>query len=157
MAAEAGHVPNRIYIGQDGNFHNNGAVIYDGAEAAVPEKASISAAAGSANVCLVTFQVKDGGGNNVASPTELDVWLSDAATGIGLTGTTASGTVAAGASGTDLGDLTVKKSKRVLTDATGKYILSITDTGKTGFYPCCAIPGTGKAQVGAQLVTGNYG
>src|SRR5690349_2854728 len=144
MAAESGHFPNRFYLAQDGSAHLNGANLYDGAEDLYPQSASISAAPGSANVSLVTFQLKDGAGNNLANVTEMDVWLSDAATGIGLTATTASGAVAAGASGADLGDLTVKKAKRVATDATGKYILSITDTGKTGFYPACSIPGTGK-------------
>ncbi len=157
MAAESGHFPNRFYLAQDGSAHLNGANLYDGAEVPYPQSASISAAPGVANVSLVTFQLKDGAGNNLANVTEMDVWLSDAATGIGLTATTASGAVAAGASGTDLGDLTVKKAKLVATDATGKYILSITDTGKTGFYPCCTVPGTDKATVGAQLVTGNYG
>lgn len=157
MASEAGHAPNRVYTDQSGNFHRNGAVSFDGGEVAQPETAAISNAAGTTNVSLVTFQLKDGGGNVLAAVTALDVWLSDAATGIGLTATTASGAVAAGTSGTDIGVLTTKKANRVLTDATGKYILSITDTSKTTFYPCCSIPGSGKTIVGAQLTTGSYG
>jgi hypothetical protein len=30
MAAEFGHEPNRVYVGQDGNLYLNGATIYDG-------------------------------------------------------------------------------------------------------------------------------
>ena len=77
-------------------------------------------------------------------------------TGAGLTATTASGTVQAGASGTDLGTLTAKKALACRTTAAGLYILAITDTAKTGFYPVVTIPGR-KLIVGAQLVTGNYG
>lgn len=116
-----------------------------------------SAAAGSANVCNVTYQVVDALGAALAGVFTFIVFLSDAATGVGLTATTASGTVVAGASGTDLGDLTAKKAKVVQTDATGKYILSITDTVKTNFYPCAQIPGNGNTAVGTQLITGNYG
>lgn len=121
-----------------------------------PSKATLSPAAGTSNVCLVTIQVTDGSGNNIAAPITLVVTLSDAATGAGLTATTASGAVAAGTAGADLGDLTAKKAKVVQTDATGKYILSITDTAKTGFYVVANIPGL-KPFVSAQLVTGNYG
>lgn len=157
MSSETGHAPSRAYFDRSGNLHRNGAVEYDGAEVAQPEQATVSAAAGTTNVSDVTFQLKDGAGNNLAAVTALDLWLSDAATGIGLTATTPSGGVAAGASGTILGALTTSKAVRVITDATGKFILAITDTSKTGFYPCCSIPGTGKVTVGAQLVAGNYG
>lgn len=158
MSSEAGHFPNRAYLDQtSGNLHLNGANLLDVAEVALPQKVAISnAKGGSSNICLVTFQVQDGAGNNVANVTALDVWLSDAATGIGLTATTASGTVGAGTSGTDLAWITASKAARVLTDATGKYILSITDSAKTGFYPCCSVPGTGKVAVGAQLTSGSY-
>lgn len=122
----------------------------------MPLQVGISAAAGSTNIALVTFQAKDGAGNNVAKPVVMDIWLSDAAAGGALTATSASGAVAAGASGTDLSAMVAKKAIRVLTDATGKYILSITDTAKTGFYPCCQLP-NGVVTVGTQLVTGNYG
>jgi hypothetical protein len=85
------------------------------------------------------------------------VFLSDAATGAGLTGTTASGAVASAGTGTDLLTKATKKSLDVITAATGKYVLSITDAGKTGFYPCCNAPGSGQIQVGAQLTAGSYG
>lgn len=115
-------------------------------------------AAGSTNVCEVTLQVKNAAGTNATGPFNLDIWLSDASTGIGLTATTASGAVAAKASsGADLGTLTTKKALRVQTLANGSYILSITDSAKTGFYVAAAIPGTGKPSVSSQLVSGNYG
>ena len=110
----------------------------------------------SSNITLVTIQVEDKNGNAIAGVYSLAIWLSDAATGIGVTGTTASGNVVAGASGTDIVDLTSKKVKKVLTDATGKYILSITDTAKTGFYVTVVNPSTGLLVVSRQLVAGDY-
>lgn len=122
-----------------------------------PALCTISAAAGSSNVSEITFTVKDGNGVAITGPTHLIISLSDAATGYGLTATTASGTVAAKASsGTDLSTLVSKKALLVQTKADGTYILSITDTAKTGFYPVAMIPGQ-KAIVGTQLVSGNYG
>jgi hypothetical protein len=116
--------------------------------------ATLTPAAGTANISNVTLQVVDGAGASVASVFNLDVWLSDAASGAGLTGTTASGTVTT-TTGIVLQTYTAKKALRIQTDATGKAVLAITDTAKTGFYVAVALGG--KAIVGAQLVTGNYG
>lgn len=124
----------------------------------IPKSVSFTAAAGAANVCEVTIKVLDGSGTAIAAPFTLDIWLSDAATGAGLTATTASGAVAAkAASGADFSTFVSKKALRVQTLATGIYILSITDTAKTGFYVCAQLPGNGKAQIGTQLITANYG
>ena len=110
----------------------------------------------SSNITLITIQAADKNGNPISGVRFLDIFLSDAATGIGVTGTTASGAVAAGAAGTDIVDSTAKKVKRILTDATGKYILSITDTAKTGFYVATVIPATGILNVSRQLITADY-
>lgn len=118
---------------------------------------AFSAAAGSANVCLVTCQIIDNEGFSVASAEEMEIWLSDAATGLGITATTASGAVAAGASGTDLAVLVTKKMIRAQFDATGKYILSITDSAKTLFVVAVKLAKHAKARVSAALVAGNYG
>jgi hypothetical protein len=116
---------------------------------------TLSPAAGSTNVCLVTVTFKDANGVTLTFPATFDIWLSDAASGAALTTTTASGAVAAGASGADFGTLTSKKALRSQCTAAGVYILSITDSGKTGFYVCVSIGG--KVFVSAQLVSGNYG
>ena len=114
-------------------------------------------AAGAANVCDVVMTVKDKAGRTIKGPHELDIWLSDAATGLGITGTTASGTVTAkSASGTVLTALTAKKHIRAQTLATGLFTLEITDTAKTTFYVCAKIDGL-PVQVSAILATGNYG
>jgi hypothetical protein len=149
----------RLHIGNPvaGNDGQVGAVVALGSEGTpVAYRCTITPAAGSANVCLVTIQFTDGAGNAMPVPINFDLTLSDAATGAGLTAVTASGAVAAGASGTDLGTFTSKKALHCQTDATGKYILSITDTSKTGFYVVVQA-GLGNLIVSAQLVAGNYG
>ena len=113
---------------------------------------SFSAAAGGSNVCEVTITVLDNEGNAVNPATTahlLNIWLSDDAQGEGLTATTASGTVTAkSAEGTDLTALTAKKHLIGVTKAgAGTFILEITDTAKTGFYVCDALPGSGRCPV----------
>lgn len=123
-----------------------------------PSNATITPAASTANVSLVTIQFKDANNNNVAYPVNFDLWLSDAATGAGLTGTLASGAIVAGASGIIFGaDIVTKKVFKCQSTAAGLFILSITDTAKTGFYVCVTTPGDGQPIVSAQLVAGNYG
>lgn len=125
---------------------------------AAPATFTFAPAAGGANVCEVTITVKDAAGATLAAMKTLELWLSDAATGAGLTGTTASGTVTAkAASGTVLTALTAKKHIIIQTLATGVFILEITDTAKTGFYVVVKNPLTGAHHVSAQLVAGNYG
>lgn len=110
----------------------------------------------SANICNVSYQLQDIRGNPISTVFGFDLYLSDAATGIGLTATTASGGIAAvTADGTILGVLTTSKALGVTTNASGLFVLAITDTAKTLFYPCASIP-SGATQVGAQLTTASY-
>jgi hypothetical protein len=122
-----------------------------------PANITFAAAAGAANVCEVTITMKDAAGATLAGVRNFDLWLSDAATGAGLTATTASGAVTAKASsGADLGALTAKKMLRAQTKADGTFVLSITDTSKTGFYVAAQVAQLGP-KISSQLVTGNYG
>lgn len=119
---------------------------------------SFGIAAGGANVSEITITLLDGAGNTVVAPQPILVWLSDAATGAGLTATSASGTVTAkSASGEDMGALTAKKALIAQPLATGIFILEITDTAKTGFFVAVQIPGTGQVVVSRILATGDYG
>lgn len=113
---------------------------------------------GSANHCSVSLQVQDCMGNALQGVYSFDLYLSDAATGIGLTATTASGGIAAlASSGTVLGALTTSKAISVTTNAAGLFILDILDTAKTGFYVCVArLAGGIGVQVSPQLTTANY-
>lgn len=124
----------------------------------LPYTITMAAASAAANVSEVTFTVKDADGNTIAGVQQFDVYLSDAATGAGLTATTTSGTVTVkSASGAVIDTQTSKKALRVQTLATGVFILEITDTAKTAFYPVAILPATGKAVIGTQLITANYG
>ena len=124
----------------------------------LPATFTFTPAAGASNVCEVTIQAKDAAGTNMTRAVLMLVYLSDASTGIGVTGTAASGAVTAkAASGTDFGPLTAKKVLLAQTKADGTFILSITDSSKTLYY-VCAVPLRGGApSVSAKLITGNYG
>jgi hypothetical protein len=146
-----------VFIDDDGVDHRDGATpklnsIY------MPVAADFSIAQGAANVCNVTITIQDNNDTTLARPHNFEVWLSDAATGIGLTATTASGTVQAkAASGTVMGVMTTKKALRVQSLATGVFILEITDTAKTGFYVAVKLDTGAVFEVSRQLVTGDYG
>jgi len=123
-----------------------------------PASFGFAAAAGGANVSEVTISPLDSGGDLLSGVRNLELWLSDDPTGIGLTGTTASGTVTAkSGEGTVFVTHTAKKHLTVQTKAAGTFVLEITDTAKTGFYVCVRDPATGAVHVSDQLVTGNYG
>ncbi len=117
---------------------------------------SMTAAAGTTNLCNVTIQAVNYEGTALAGIRNLTIWLSDSASGIGLTATTASGTVTA-TTGTDLVDLTAKKIKIIQTDATGKIVLAITDSAKTLFKVCAQVGDPSSVVVGTTLITANYG
>lgn len=114
---------------------------------------------GSANICLVTIQALNNEDQAVVSTdfpdTPVLVWLSDSATGAGLTATTPSGGIAAGATGNVLGVLTT--SKAIMAQMiNGVFILSITDTAKTGFYVCARNFAKPFSSFSAQLTSANY-
>ena len=125
----------------------------------VPTKVAMSYSTGGTNVATVTFVEQDEAGNPVTGVHTLLVWLSDSASGHGLTTTSASGTVTAGEEGYDLVDLVDKKCLIVTTSGVAGigYELDITDSAKTGFYPACSLLGSGVIIVGDQLVSGDYG
>jgi len=123
-----------------------------------PASFTFTPAAGAANVCDVTIQAVDADGADLAGVYMLDVFLSDAATGLGLTATSASGTVTAkSASGAVVGTYTAKKALRVQTLADGSFVLEITDTAKTEFYVAATLPTVGLPVVSAVLATADYG
>jgi hypothetical protein len=124
----------------------------------IPSQIAISAAKGaSANICNVTFQVQDCFGNNLSGNFTFDALLSDSSTGFGLTATTPSGGIAAASSGgAILGVDTTSKAVLAQTNSSGAFILAITDTSKTGFYPVASGFNQFPAFVGAQLVSANY-
>lgn len=157
---------NLLYIDAEGNLFLNtlgklNGQIQAGTQPAFlvfgsPSTIAISNAAGaSANIANVTFQVQGPLGANIAGVFLLDIYLSDAATGVGLTATTASAGIAAAASGgVIISTLVAAKFIKVQTNASGAFVLAITDSAKTGFYP---VASRGSSIiVGAQLTTSSY-
>jgi hypothetical protein len=122
-----------------------------------PYKVTMSAATNGSNKSLVTLTVVDNEDKAVAACHVMHLILSDAATGKGLTGTTASGNVQAGSKGTDLQAITAKKHLLVQTDETGVYILDITDSAKVQAYVCCVVAGSTPFLVAGRILTANYG
>lgn len=124
----------------------------------LPGVVTFAASAGASDIAEMTITVKDANGDPPAKPVMMDVWLSDAATGAGLTGTTASGTVTAkSSSGVVIDTYTAKKALRCQTLANGTFILELTDSAKTAFYVCAQNPGTGATEVAPVLASGDYG
>lgn len=75
----------------------------------------------------ITITVQDNAGAAIAGVHLLELWISEAATGIGLTADTYSGDVTV-ATGTEWEEIVSKKHYRVLTDANGVAVLTAVDS-----------------------------
>jgi hypothetical protein len=139
---------------------NLGAIAVTGAEVntleSLPFDYTFTPVAGAANTTAVSIQAKDANGANISHVVPLLVWLSDSAAGEGLTSTTPSGNVTAGASGTILSALTAKKAFLVHTSAAGLFILGIIDTDKHE-YVVCAQSLNGEILTTDTLEAADYG
>lgn len=123
---------------------------------AMPANVTIALAAGAANTMTITMTVKDAAGATLAGVYLLDWWISEAATGIGLTADSYSGTVAP-TTGTDLQIVVAKKQFRSLTATTGILVVAAVDTAKPADqYVVVRHPVTGKLIVSAVSGT-NWG
>lgn len=123
----------------------------------LPAQILFTIAKGSANVCVVTAQVADNGGQAIAGfPFDLDVILSDNANGVGITATAPSSSASV-TTGTVLNTYTANKAFYAQTDATGKVVLTITDTGKTGYYVMVQAGCQPLPSVSRQLTSADYG
>lgn len=93
--------------------------------------ASISwaVAAGAANVCVLTGTLKDADGATIAAAKAIRVYISEAATGIGVSADTYS-TGASITTGTVIVTETANKVWEILTHTDGTFAISITDTAK---------------------------
>ena len=118
---------------------------------------TVAGVAGATNVCTVTVQLKDGGGTNLTYPAAVDIYLSDAAAGGALSSSAPSTGFGSPSAGGIISNLaTSKMAIRCLTDATGKVIIPLTDTGATHYYVCAVTP-VGITLVSVQLGSGSYG
>lgn len=117
---------------------------------------TLTPAAGTTNQSIITIQALDGAGNAIGYPITMDVLVSDAASGAGLTAVSQSGAVACSGTGTDLSTMVSKKAIHVQTNATGAYTLGMVDSAKSGVYVVACLPGK-KPFVSAALTAANYG
>lgn len=120
-----------------------------------PGSCTITPAAGSANVCNLTIQLKDGSGTNIARSVRFKLYASSAADGLTLASAASTG-FAVASGGLSLANGTAVTTQiEVMSSATGGAVVSLTDTGKATSYIVLALP-TGN-KISAQLTSGNYG
>jgi len=119
---------------------------------------AVSFVAGSTNESNVLFEVLDAEGNAVEEPYIIRAWLSDAATGLGLTGTaTSSAAAIVSGFGSVFTIQTAKKDWFLQTNADGQAKLLLTDSSETLFYACATDPRTAVAVVSELMVAGDWG
>lgn len=122
-----------------------------------PHDFSATVATDGANTTLVTLTMRNRLGRPVG-PKSFHLFLSDSASGLGVTATAASGAVGdktAGTTGQVLSALIAKKYLIVQNIANGTFQLSIIDTAKTAFKVCTEVDGV--VQVVATLSAASYG
>jgi hypothetical protein len=101
-----------------------------------------------ANVINVAVELQDGDGTAVSSLQGVNVFLSDASTGIGLAATAPDGGWAIGTDGAILGAHDANKSAWVQTEADGTFDLDITESAGATWYMVVQLPD------GKQVVSG---
>ncbi len=110
---------------------------------------SIVPAAGAANVCVFTGTLKDADGATIAARKAIRVYISEAATGVGVSADTYS-TGASVTTGSVVLTETANKVWDILTHTDGTFAISITDTAKPADQYVVAItPLTGNVNVSA--------
>jgi hypothetical protein len=111
--------------------------------------ATIALAAGAVNAMQVTITARDAAGVAITGVQALDVWVSEAASGIGLTADAYSGDLVV-TTGSELQEIVSKKHYTLLTDANGVIVLTITDTAEPADqYMVVRHPVTGRPIVSA--------
>lgn len=101
---------------------------------------------------VTQIQLQDDNGNNITSRGSFDLYLSDAADGSALNVTAPSGAVAVGTNGFSIDIKGDKKTHWVITNATGRADLSITNVGAKTVYACVVMP-DGSIIVSPAIVT----
>lgn len=114
----------------------------------VAVNATISIGTEAANAITVTVQLKDNGGANLARIGHVHAYLSDASTGVAISGTAPATSVAAGAAGKIVKELTTKLAWWLQSNSSGVINLVITETGTPTWYLVIVLPD------GRQVVSG---
>ena len=119
-----------------------------------PAQASVALSAGAATDEMdITITVQDAAGATIAAVHQLEVWITDDADALTLTGTAASGALTA-VDGGILSALTAKKHIICVTPATGIINLSLVDSANTaGEVVCVKLPNGSISKSAASAAT----
>lgn len=120
-----------------------------------PASCTISGAAGAANTCTVTIQLKDGSGANIAYSSPFRVYSSSASNGLTLASAASTGYSVASGGLSLVNGAAVTTQINGVTSATGGCVLSLLDTGKQTSYLVLVLHNGVK--ISAQLSSGSYG
>jgi hypothetical protein len=121
------------------------------------DQVAFAIAPGAANHSVVTITIGDNNGNAIPNqPFDVDVILSDAATGVGVTATAPSTSLTV-TTGTQLNSYVANKALYVQSNGSAVIVINIFDTGKTGYFVMVQGVSLPFAYVSRQLVTGDYG
>lgn len=96
-----------------------------------PASCTITAAAGAANHCTITIQLKDGSGTNMARVIPFKVYLATDNTGLTLQSAASTGySVTSGGVKDPTGSTTITQGLAAFSSATGGCVVDLLDTGK---------------------------
>jgi len=109
---------------------------------------SITVGAENVNVISVTVQAKGRDGTTLSGVKNFIAFLSDSASGVGVTASAPDGGVAAGSAGSIIAELSAGKVFLVQTDANGQAVLDITHSLTGTWYLVVLDP------LGGQVVSG---
>jgi hypothetical protein len=111
-----------------GSVTSSGASLNDASDPGSPTTFTVALAASATTDGMdITITATNDDGTTVAAPVGFEWWISEAATGIGLTADSYSGTVTAG-TGAILTALTAKKHFLAVTAATGIFVATAVDS-----------------------------
>lgn len=116
---------------------------------AMPTNATISVGTEGTNAISVTIQLVDGNGDNLTAIAGFSWYLSGDSAGAAIVGTAPNGGTAIGASG-KIAEVVAEKAGYLLTDATGKAIITITDSTTPTFYLVIILP-NGKVVISSAI------
>ncbi len=116
---------------------------------AMPTNATISVGTEGTNAISVTIQLVDGNGDNLTAIAGFSWYLSGDSAGAGIVGTAPNDGTAIGASG-KIAELVAEKAGYLLTDATGKAIITLTDSTTPTFYLVVILP-IGKVVISSAI------
>jgi hypothetical protein len=119
------------------------------AEAEGTSSATFTIGTEAANAINVAVQLADTDGTAQASLQGVSVFLSDAATGIGIAATAPDGGVAIGTDGAILDATVAGKALWVQTEATGAFDIDITESGADTWYLVVQLPDGNQVVSGA--------